>query len=362
MKSYLLLRDNEQSGPYTLNEIKQKQLQPFDLVWIEGHSQCWNYPTEIKELKTFVKPTVTAPSAPKAVSSTSRATDVASVENTTTTIKPDLHEKTAAIPVYDIYADVSKEMYEGITLPTNRTRRSFVWEGNIMALLMVVIGAAMAAYIVKSIVATFDTETPIASSQATEIQSISYESAHAAMAPAQTPPVQTAALTEEQLQIPEESLPAKPTESEKQQIINESKPVEAAAVKEKPQDGKDVKQDAVAAAPVDQSQSAEPKEEPKEAKKPAKDVRSQVSLSANDYKVGVLGGVSNLQLQVSNSSGSTIDKATVQVDFLKPNGSVVGTETVEARNIQPGGSKSVSVPSSSRGVKVRYRIVDVDAQ
>jgi hypothetical protein len=52
-KVYLLLRNNHQTGPYTIDELLQQQLTAFDLVWVEGVSQAWSYPSELAELKEF---------------------------------------------------------------------------------------------------------------------------------------------------------------------------------------------------------------------------------------------------------------------------------------------------------------------
>jgi hypothetical protein len=54
IKVYLLLRNNKQSGPYSLEEIAQQQLKPLDLVWIEGRSAAWKYASEIAELSPFL--------------------------------------------------------------------------------------------------------------------------------------------------------------------------------------------------------------------------------------------------------------------------------------------------------------------
>ena len=54
MKSYLLLRDNRESGPYTLEELKKQSLKQLDLIWIEGQSTSWKYPSEIPELRRSV--------------------------------------------------------------------------------------------------------------------------------------------------------------------------------------------------------------------------------------------------------------------------------------------------------------------
>src|SRR5687767_10170109 len=53
MSQYLLLRDNKQSGPYNFDELTAKGLKAYDLIWIEGKSAAWRYPSEIQELKPF---------------------------------------------------------------------------------------------------------------------------------------------------------------------------------------------------------------------------------------------------------------------------------------------------------------------
>ena len=52
-KVYLLLRNNQQTGPYSFEELLELHLKPFDLVWVEGKSCGWRYPNEIETLKTF---------------------------------------------------------------------------------------------------------------------------------------------------------------------------------------------------------------------------------------------------------------------------------------------------------------------
>ena len=50
---YLLLRNNKQTGPYSLEDLKTMGLKAYDLVWIEGKSAAWRYPCEIGELSAF---------------------------------------------------------------------------------------------------------------------------------------------------------------------------------------------------------------------------------------------------------------------------------------------------------------------
>jgi hypothetical protein len=56
MSFYLLLRNNKESGPYSLEEIKDMSLMAYDLLWVVGKSAAWRYPGEIAELKSFAPP------------------------------------------------------------------------------------------------------------------------------------------------------------------------------------------------------------------------------------------------------------------------------------------------------------------
>jgi hypothetical protein len=51
---YLLLRNNQQTGPFTIGELLQQQLKSSDMIWIEGKSTAWTYLSEL-ELTPFVK-------------------------------------------------------------------------------------------------------------------------------------------------------------------------------------------------------------------------------------------------------------------------------------------------------------------
>ena len=54
MKQYRLLRSNKESGPYTADELIGLGLKPYDLVWMDGKSAAWRYPSEMQEFKALV--------------------------------------------------------------------------------------------------------------------------------------------------------------------------------------------------------------------------------------------------------------------------------------------------------------------
>jgi len=53
IRAYRLLRNNQEQGPFTAEEIVQKNLKPYDLIWIDGRSAAWSYPGEMAEFKMF---------------------------------------------------------------------------------------------------------------------------------------------------------------------------------------------------------------------------------------------------------------------------------------------------------------------
>lgn len=367
MKSYLLLRDNQESGPYTIEDLKKEGLQPQDLVWIEGESNCWKFPGEIEELKAFIKAPEKKKVAPKK-SHTASSVPVAKAGTST----PAESEQAPVVIMenqpagdYGYYSEQeAKELFADFKLQSTVKRR-YSLGSNLVALLVLAIGVAMTAYVVRSIVLSFGGE-PLQSAQATEIQSVSYESEHAAYGGAQ-PQVQHA-IYREMMPLPptektEEVKPAdeKAKEPEKPEATTEAK--KATPEPDKKENVEVKKEEPVLAEKKEAKEedvtntSDEPKED-----KPAKQVsKSDVKVSGNGYTVGMLGGISGLKINVSNSGSATIGKATVEVKYLKKNGNVVHTETVQVQNIKPGGSKSVQVPDSNRGTKVDYRVVNVEA-
>lgn len=50
-KIYLLLRNNTQLGPFTIEELLEQDILPTDLIWIEGKSLAWSYASELNLLK-----------------------------------------------------------------------------------------------------------------------------------------------------------------------------------------------------------------------------------------------------------------------------------------------------------------------
>ncbi|HEY0752269.1 MAG TPA: FxLYD domain-containing protein, partial [Chitinophagaceae bacterium] len=93
-----------------------------------------------------------------------------------------------------------------------------------------------------------------------------------------------------------------------------------------------------------------------------KDLRKQVKISGTDYKVGVLGGINNLDLTVSNNSLHPLERVVIEVKYFKANGKTVSTEEYNLFNVAPGTERKLEVPNNKRGVSVKYRIVGVESR
>ena len=87
-----------------------------------------------------------------------------------------------------------------------------------------------------------------------------------------------------------------------------------------------------------------------------------VSLGASGYTVGTFGGITDLQLTVSNHSVYSLDLVVVEVQYIQANKKVFKTENLYFRGIAPGSALMQEAPKSSRGIKVQYKITLVNSK
>lgn len=311
MKCYLLLRNNEESGPYSPEELKTLHLKADDLLWEEGSSTAWRYPAEIDELKAYVpitgKQTTDIKTRRVFVSMPlSFASEKAHnrTQKTKDSDEPQLETRYCR-SFDDIKETYAQQLQQRKKLFTKKhiPLRTPSW------MAAVFFGLIGGAFIVKQIVDNTDNyiaATPVATATAIPVD----PNTEIEITPAPLPlnNYQNALVTEPATALSEEPSIAK-----------------AVALK---------------------------------AEKP-KNLKKAIRLKSNNYHVGLFGGVKDLKLSLYNNSEYPLDKVRIKVLYLKPNGQPLKEDMVEVKAVPAKGSKTISVPSSNRGVKVEYQVVQV---
>ena len=285
MSNYLLLRDNQQSGPYSLEKLTELGLRSSDLVWVQGESTGWVYSGDIEELAELVENT----------------------PETSTDEVQNIYPALPGVPLFSRSTEYSRGDIPGLetkyTRPLDDIKELYVhhlekkgktkwYKAGLVASITAIV--LLSGLLIKN----FVMDKP---------ERIEIKTADVA-----TPP-------------PGE--PVTNSENFQNALSKEFIPIETKPKKVKP-----------------------------------KDLKKLVAVETNDYQVKLLGGIKDLRLTVQNYSDHLLDKVIVKVDYLKAKGEVVNSEVVVVRNIKSQDSKTVDVPPSKRGVKVKYNILHIDSQ
>jgi len=114
IRVYRLLRNNREEGPFTSEELIQKNLKPYDLIWIDGRSAAWNYPAELPEFKNYA-PLPQQPGSENSRQQTPISASVQAAVAINNLAAPELTQK----PRYRISAAWSK--IQTVATPSNKT-------------------------------------------------------------------------------------------------------------------------------------------------------------------------------------------------------------------------------------------------
>jgi hypothetical protein len=87
-----------------------------------------------------------------------------------------------------------------------------------------------------------------------------------------------------------------------------------------------------------------------------------IQASVNDYKVGALGGLFDIQVSVKNNSPYKVDEVVVQVDYYLSSEKVFKTELLTFTQIAPESTLTKEAPKSSRGVRIEYKIRSIQSK
>src|SRR6187401_1343985 len=448
MDTYLLLRSNKQSGPYDLQQLVSLGLKPYDLVWIEGKSAAWRYPSEVEGLKAYAPATEEQPYdrfykkaeekpqekqanrppqfeqeiAPKEETYALVEPHALPVENKTVTpsrkvfvampenhlpkkqaqpvsvkTPPIVEEKPIEVKKVETKPLFTEQLYTEHKMPPkeplsqkeepviktypvslkeeptlnekyseslddikrrytetylSRKKRS-KWTRTHTSVLQVFGGAIVFCLIVVLIYKNFAGEDKT-QSRTTMIQpdkrSINTvtPSTTSNLAPPFIPEAKTASTNKKQAKkedtnIPAESLVTNSSQHKIDEAINGN---EIAAVEKK----------AVMLPKTTEEKPVETKPKIRSV-----NINRLVNVRANNYKQRAFGGVMNLELTVDNDSKFELDKVIVELQYLKPSEQPIKTETIVFNSIEANGSKTLKIPDYLRGIKVSYRVMEIES-
>ncbi|MBS1947674.1 MAG: DUF4339 domain-containing protein [Bacteroidetes bacterium] len=436
MPTYLLLRDNKQSGPFSLDEMIAKGFKKYDLVWAEGKSAAWRYPGEIEEFKSFAPPVEEQPfdrffkkpsqekketiaeSKQSATSGKALAKAGGLAENgvivevgnrkiyTTIPAKKNQPENNV-LAQPDRAAAVYEKPEKEIDLPPEANDRAYLQKNHSTPNLNEA-GASNAhkatrpafkaqfdfrRYVQPSILATsvfallgtgifigmsISRSSPDSpgknSSLSNERPAINNETGRQpnnAMQAATPVPLAGEQLTDGNTNS---QATAKNNEQNKPATAN----MNGATSIEKKRNEKKKMDEVAGVAKISPKQTEAPDSDAASFYVPRKTVRQPdvtngkenikanisdlVSVSANNYNVGTFGGISELQLTLSNRSIYPLDLVMVEVQYIQANKKVYKMETLYYRNVRPGEAIMQEAPRSPRGIKVNYKIAFINSK
>jgi hypothetical protein len=405
MANYLLLRDNKETGPYSLNELLDLGLKTYDLVWIQGKSAAWRYPSEVEELKAFAPVAEEQPfdrffkkktEYPVPVPSFEKNEQMAFKKNVYVTMPIPKNEVTetgttatsqsgnsyqrvktiivtenpvAAEMKYSQPLDEIKEMY----VKTLQQRKQKIARKNLffktlkrasvfiyVLALGVLIGFTLKSKTLKKNIAVQPTNAMQSSS------------------PVQTSPSPTnpelptqqqqiTANTEQQEPIIEirkssKAIPEKtPIQKTKSNTKKENTSV-ATTKKENSVEQNPPGIDVNAVTGERNKKSRNSSDEETTTSSSREDISKLVSVKSNDYKRGAFGGIRDLQLTVTNDSKYILDNVVVALQYLKPSEQPLKTENISFQSIAPKGTMTIAIPPSNRGIKVAFKIVKIESK
>jgi hypothetical protein len=92
-----------------------------------------------------------------------------------------------------------------------------------------------------------------------------------------------------------------------------------------------------------------------------KKIKKLVVIDKVDYKTGLLGGIKNVSVSLSNHSNYKMDLVIVDVDYLKANDNTIKTERLYFKNMLPDAALTLEAPSG-QGSKIDCRITLISSK
>jgi hypothetical protein len=101
---------------------------------------------------------------------------------------------------------------------------------------------------------------------------------------------------------------------------------------------------------------------PEVIEKARKNIYEQVRAEPSAYKVGVFGGVSDLDITIVNTSLYALDQVAVEVKYYGMEKKLVKTQTIIFNNVPPGKRRTLEVPKTNRGITIECAIISINSK
>ena len=391
--SYILLRNNKETGPYSLNELQNHGLKPDDLVWVEGQSVAWLHPGEIPDLKAQAthsteKPVQVIENPMYEVAETKEEIPILTQQTETNRksvfvsmpvnkmMKKDDGEKKilafssigkqeenpVAETKYSQPLDEIKEMYVK-TLQQRKQKiarknslRKQLKSGSLIVGLLalgVLVGLTLKKGTGKkpAVTAIEQQQPPVQNNSVPETISINPDQL---ISQPQTEKILT---NQQPGNLLQEEIKKQQSENENTSLTTKRN---VAAKKEiTPVENTD----GAGATGINGERTSKVRSDAGEVTKaPVENISSKVFIRSNNYKTGSFGGIKDLQLTVANDSKYILDNVIVRLQYLKPDGEIVKEENIQFKSVSPNGTQTILVAKTNRGVKVSYKITKIESK
>ncbi len=384
MSSYLLLRNNKESGPFTIEEIKGMSLKPYDLLWVVGKSAAWRYPGEINELKSFAPPVPeqitdsyinnqNADSA-AAVSSNIKKSNPINVSIWETNVQKGVKERSVYVNLpsekklvtiqqdrvlFDLESpaplkhepayDFSDQYNNNKSTPAVYFSAKILWISTIILLF----GAGLlTGFFISDRRKFFSTDANHPQNRLVQTPMVldnkkNITSENTINNPKNEKPIGGSSAITDQVK-PDEAVLKKQAgntlkKNTKNIVFKKDSLINQTPVQSSLKSSDSLKQ--IVAGQSDmiyQKIKANPE--------------NYVNLVTGRYSTGVFGGISSFPVTVTNTSTVMMEEVMVDINYIQTNGKTFKTENLSFNDLEPGETVTLKAPKSSRGVKITTHI------
>jgi hypothetical protein len=370
MSSYLLLRNNKESGPFTIDEIKGMSLKSYDLLWVVGKSAAWRYPGEIAEIKSF------APPVPEQPDDKYRKVKA----DNTNTISKETRSQEVIYPVKSIYVNLPSEKkqvfvhrekllteqnYSEKLLPESdssdlypkKENRSVRLSGKILwiSTITLLFGAGLLTGFVISDRGKYFSKDDIH----TQTGHLRYPSGVTSKKEILLPTSEKVTADNTIVQSGESaSILSEPLKTTKQLTkkntvyTNKKSPNNGTSKK----DTSMVQKSIVLISNPNDSLKKNVSDKTVLYQKIKAHPENYIDLVTGRYSTGVFGGISSFPVTVTNNSAIVMDQVIISIDYIQNNEKIFKTENICFTGLEPGENVTMRAPKSTRGVKVATHI------